>query len=343
MRLEWFIPMRVFLLLLFLAPAILPGAKTLDIYFIDVEGGAATLVVTPEKESLLMDAGWRRDGDRDAKRIVEVATKQAGLTKIDYFFTSHFHGDHVGGLPALAALIPIGKFVDHGDRVGNPGRNDAGQWEAYLKLTEGKRWSVKPGEKLPFRHVSVTIVSSDGQLLPASPRAQANPLCANAVLKDPDPGEDARSVGFLLSMGKFRFLDLGDLSWNKEHELACPQNRVGEIDLYQVTMHGMPMSGAPQQVWSAKPAVAIMNNGPRKGGTPAAYETVRKSPGLLDLWQLHYAMGSDKDHNTDERMIANLTPENECAGHWLKVSVTRSGTYTVTNSRNEFSKAYKAK
>lgn len=334
---------RLFPLFILLTPLTLPGAKTLDIYFIDVEGGAATLVVTPDKESLLMDAGWRRDGDRDAKRIVEVTTK-AGLQKIDYFFTSHFHGDHFGGLPALASRIPIGKFVDHGDRVGPPGRNEAGQWENYLKLSEGKRWSVKAGDKLPFKHVSVTIVSSNGQLLPTPVgRPAPNPLCANAALKDPDPGEDALSVGFLVSLGKFQFLDLGDLSWNKEHELACPENRVGEIDLYQVTMHGMPMSGAPQQVWSAKPTVAIMNNGPRKGGTPAAYETVRKSPGLQDLWQVHYAMGSDKDHNTDERMIANLTAEQDCTGHYLKVSVERNGKYTVTNSRNGFSKTYPAK
>ena len=336
--------MRLLPLWFLLAPVLLPGAKTLDIYFIDVEGGAATLVVTPEKESLLMDAGWRREGDRDAKRIVEVAVRQAGLKKIDYFFTSHYHGDHFGGLPALAARIPIGKFVDHGDRVGPPGRNDGGQWEAYRKLSEGKRWSVKPGDKLPWKRVAVTIVSSDGQVLPRPLRPQAaNPQCANAVLKDPDPGEDARSVGFLVSLGKFEFLDLGDLSWNKEHELACPENRLGEVDLYQVTMHGMPMSGAPQQVWSAKPTVAVMNNGPRKGGAPAAYEVVRRSPGLQDLWQVHYAMAADQAHNTDERLIANLTAEQECAGHWLRVSVERSGKYTVFNSRNGFRKSYVAK
>ncbi|MBI3698081.1 MAG: MBL fold metallo-hydrolase [Acidobacteria bacterium] len=331
------LPCLAFLLL----PAVLPAAGTLDIYFIDVEGGAATLVVTPEKESLLMDAGWQRDDARDAKRIVEVAAKQAGLKQLDYFFTSHFHADHVGGLPALAGLISIGKFVDHGERVGSASPRDAAQWEAYLKLAEGKRWSARPGDKLPFKTVSVVIVSSDGQVLDGPKRP--NPLCAGATLKQPDPGEDARSVGFLVSMGKFRFLDLGDLSWNKEHELACPENRLAEVDVYQVTMHGMPMSGAPQQVWSVKPAVAVMNNGHRKGGTPAAYETVRKSPGLQDLWQLHYAMTSDKEHNTDERMIANLGEDKDCAGHWLRISVPGDGSYAVYNSRNGFSKTYRVR
>jgi hypothetical protein len=188
------------------------------------------------------------------------------------------------------------------------------------------------------------IVASDGQALPKPlRRASPNALCAQAVLKDPDPGEDARSVGFLVSFGKFDFLDLGDLSWNKEHELACPENRVGEVDLYQVTMHGMSTSGAPQQVWAARPAVAILNNGPRKGATPAAYETVRKSPGLEDVWQLHYAVPNDKDHNTDERMIANLGADGECSGKWIRVSVRRDGSYVVTNSRNSFSKTYKAR
>ncbi len=334
--------MKQMLSFLLLAAATVASAQTLDLYFIDVEGGAATLVVTPEKESLLMDAGWRRDDDRDAQRIGEVAAKQAGLKKIDYFLTSHFHADHVGGAPALSARIPIGKFVDHGDPVSSGSAGDAARWEAYQKTAAGRRWTVRPGDKIPFRRVSVVIVSSNGELIPAKGGA-ANPLCAGAALKNPDPGEDARSLGFLVSFGKFQFLDLGDLSWNKEHELACPENRIGEVDLYQVTMHGMPMSGAPQQVWSAKPAVAILNNGPRKGGAPAAYETVRQSPGLQDLWQLHYAMGSDREHNTGENLIANLTPEQECAGHWLKVSVAQDGRYTVTNSRNGFSKTYQAR
>jgi competence protein ComEC len=315
-------------------------AQTLDIFFVDVEGGAATLVVTPEKESLLMDAGWRRDDDRDAKRIYEIATREARLKKIDFFITSHFHADHFGGLPALASMIPIGRFVDHGDLAGR----SSPQWDAYTRLTEGKRWSVKAGEKIPFRGASVLVVASDGKLLPKPIHGgSANPLCKQGVLKEPDSGEDAHSVGFLVSFGKFDFLDLGDLSWNKEHELACPENLVGNVDLYQVTMHGMDRSGAPQQVWSAKPAVAIMNNGPRKGGTAAAYDTVRKSPGLEDLWQLHYAVTNDKDHNTDERLIANLGTDGECSGRWIRVSVRRDGSYTVSNSRNGFSKTYKAR
>ncbi len=335
--------MRTALLLLLGLPALLPAAGTLDIYFVDVEGGAATLIVTPQKEALLMDAGWRRGDDRDAKRIA-AAVKLASVEKIDYFITSHFHGDHMGGLPALAGLIPICKFIDHGEPAGPRNPRFAPQWETYLKVTQGKRWSVKPGEKIPLKGATVLVVASDGQLLDKPlGRASPNPFCPDAKLKEPDTGDDAHSVGFLVTMGKFRFLDLGDLSWNKEHELACPESRVGRVDVFQVSMHGMDRAGAPELVWSLKPEVVVMNNGPRKGGAPGAYEVVRKSPGLEDFWQLHYAVQSDAQHNTDERLIANLGEEKDCAGNWLKISATADGKYTVTNSRTGFSKSYIAR
>jgi beta-lactamase superfamily II metal-dependent hydrolase len=333
------------LTLLFLAGLALSAAPAnLEIYWIDVEGGAATLVVTPAGESLLVDTGWRRPDQRDPKRIQAVASA-AGVKKIDYLMISHFHADHHGGLLDLAELMPIGKFVDHGDRVETRPGPDAETFERYLKLSAGRRLSLKPGDKIPLKGVGVTVVASHGERL-AKPINGGGPnaaLCKDAALKKPDPGENAHSIGFLLSSGRFQFLDLGDLSWNKEHEMACPVNLVGKVDLYQVTHHGMDMSGAPQHVWAIQPQVAVMNNGHKKGGTPGFYEVLKKSPGIEDIWQVHMALNSDKDHNTAEPQVANLEPEDQCQGHYIKAEVEKNGRYTISNSRNGFKKSYTAR
>jgi competence protein ComEC len=323
------------------------AARTnLEIYYIDVEGGAATLIVSPSGDSLLVDSGWRRDDNRDAKRIYQTATKQAGLKKIDYFLITHFHMDHIGGLAALAKMIPIGKYMDHGDRVETSGGADAANWAAYQALaTPGKRIILKAGDRLPVRGVETVVVASNGSVIshPVNGGGPNPALCQDAKLKQNDPGENARSVGFLLTFGKFRFLDLGDLTWNKENELACPQNLVGKIDLLQVTHHGMDMSGAPQHIWAIQPQVAIENNGPRKGGTPAVFEVLQKSSGIEDIWQVHRALAADAAHNTSDALTANLDPEDRCQGYGLKVTVEPDGRYTVTNGRTGFSKSYVAR
>ena len=156
---------------------------------------------------------------------------------------------------------------------------------------------------------------------------------------EPDPDNDM-SVGFLLKFGKFKFLDLGDLTWNYEKKLVCPANLIGKVDLYQTTHHGLDRSNSPQFVWSIQPRVAIMNNGPRKGGPASVFEILRKSPGLEDIWQGHLALGTPKEVNTDEKMIANLGPTADCPANLLKVSVEPNGKYTITNARNGFSKTY---
>ena len=338
--------MSILLAVFALAAAAGAAAQNLNIYYIDVEGGAATLLVTPAGESLLVDTGWRRDDNRDAKRIHDVATKQAGLKKLDYVLTTHFHADHFGGLAALAKLLPIGKYLDHGDTVeARPGAVSE-IWTAYQSLaTPDKRMVMKPGERIPLKGIEAWVVASHGDRIARAvngggPNAA---LCQNAARKDPDAGENARSLGFLLSFGKFQFLDLGDLTWNKELDLACPQNLLGAVDLYQVTHHGSDASGAPQHVWAVRPQVAIMNNGPRKGGSPGFFEVLQKSPGVEDIWQVHQALGTDKEHNAGEQMVANLTPEADCQGQFLKVTVEPSGRYTVHNSRNGFKKTYTAR
>lgn len=324
-----------------LTAATLSAQKTLDIYWIDAEGGAATLIVTPSGESLLADTG--NPGDRDAQRIYDVATKQAHLTKIDTVLTTHFHSDHVGGAPALAKLIPIGSYIDHGDSVETQNPSDAKRWEAYKIIAAGHRKSLAVGDKLPLTGVKIDIVSSNGDVL--SKGGEANSYCASAVKKDPDPTENGRSLGFKLTYGKFTFLDLGDLTWNKELELACPENHLGHVTLFQATHHGFfnDNSGAPAHVWSIQPQVVIVNNGPHKGLGANAWDTIAKIPGLEDTWQVHLSLATDAAHNTSEQQIANSEPTPQCKGNFLKASVSRDGKYTITNSRNNFSKSYAAR
>jgi len=330
--------LRIFFLL---TAATLSAQKTLDIYWIDVEGGAATLIVTPAGQSLLADTG--NPGDRDAQRIFDVATKQAHLKKIDSVLITHFHSDHVGGAPALAKLIPIGGFVDHGDSMETQNPADAQRWEAYKAVSAGHRTSLNVNGEIKLKGVHLAIVSSNGNVL--SKGGDANSYCASAVKKDPDPTENARSLGFKLTFGKFTFLDLGDLTWNKELELSCPENHLGHVTLFQATHHGFynDNSGAPAHVWSLHPQVVIVNNGPRKGLGANAWDTIAKIPDLQDTWQVHLSLATDAAHNTGGQQIANTEPTAECKGNFLKASVSNNGTFTITNSRNNFSKTYTAR
>ncbi len=327
--------------LFLLTAATLSAQKTLDIYWIDTEGGGATLIVTPAGQSLLADTG--NPGDRDAQRIYEVATKQAHLTKIDRVLITHFHSDHVGGVPALAKLIPIGEYIDHGDSVETQNPADAQRWEAYKTVAAGHRQSLKVGGKVLLNGVALDIVTSNGDVLTKG--GSPNSYCASAVKKDPDPTENARSLGFKLTYGKFTFLDLGDLTWNKELELSCPNNTVGQVTMFQATHHGFygDNSGAPAHVWALHPQVIVVNNGPRKGLGANAWDTIAKTPGLEDTWQVHLSLATDAAHNTSEQKIANPEATAECKGNFLKASISSDGKYTVTNSRNGFSKTYTAR
>jgi competence protein ComEC len=314
--------------------------KPLDIYFIDVEGGQATLFVTPSGESMLIDTGFPGFEDRDVNRVL-ATIKQAGLSKLDYLLITHYHNDHVGNAAAIAAKIPVGTFIDHGPTVETTDAATA-LYNGYLKGREsGRHMLAKPGDKVPIRDLDVTIVAASGERItrPLSGPSAPNPLCGAFKPKDPDPTENARSIGSMIAFGRFRMVDLGDLTWNKEQELVCPSNLLGTVDVYLTTHHGLAQSGSAVIVHALRPRVAIMNNGPKKGGSPDAWQIVHDSPGLQGFWQLHYAVDAGKDHNVAEPMIAN---PDESAAHDIKISAQRDGSFTVTNSRNKLTKSYTA-
>lgn len=340
-------------------PLLGQGRKTLDVYSIDVEGGGATLFVSPSGESLLVDAG--NPGARDADRIA-AAVKSAGLSQVDYLVVTHYHGDHVGGVPDLAAKVPIRTFVDHGSEVhdGSPFKLRDEIFKGYLtQRAKGKHLEVKPGDAIPVKGLNVTVVSADGTALkkPLAGGGNPNPLCASFTPQDEDLSENARSVGVVVSLGRFRMLALGDLTWNKERELVCPNNLLGPMDAYLTTHHGLNLSGPPVLVHAIRPRVALMNNGPRKGASRDAWLTVRNSPGLEDLWQLHYAVqrpgnpafretgdSGGKELNVPEDRIANLVEEAEhTPAHMIQLSASEDGSFTVKNGRNGVSKTYAAK
>jgi beta-lactamase superfamily II metal-dependent hydrolase len=321
------------------APAI---AKSLQIYFIDVEGGQATLVVSPSGQSLLIDAGWPGYEGRDADRIL-AAAHQAGIKQLDFVLITHYHRDHVGGVPQLADGIKIGTFIDHGPNLEDSEVTRA-DYAAYEKAIAGHAHVVvKPGWVLPIKGIEVRALTSAGDHITTSlPEAgKANSYCGSEPPAPVDNTENARSLGVLITYGQFRFLDLGDLTKKKELELACPNNLLGTVDLFLVTHHGADLSNPKALVWALHPRVALIDNGPRKGSSPAAWQIVHDSPGLEDLWQLHYAAESDKDHNVTEDRIANV--KENCEGKYLKVEAKADGAFTVTNSRTGSEKTYAKK
>jgi beta-lactamase superfamily II metal-dependent hydrolase len=319
-----------------------PSPKPLQIYFIDVEGGQATLIVSPSGQSLLVDTGWPGYEGRDADRIL-AAAHQAGIQQLDYVLITHYHRDHVGGVPQLVDGIKVGTFVDHGPNLEDSEVTRV-DYAAYEKAIAGHAHVVvKPGWGLPMKGLEVRVLSAAGDHItkPLPGAGEANPYCKSGPAEAEDATENARSVGVLITYGKFRFLDLGDLTKKKEMEIACPNNLLGTVDLFLVTHHGADLSNPKPLVWALHPRVAVIDNGPRKGASPAAWQIVHDSPGLEDLWQLHYAAESDKDHNVADERIANV--KENCEGKYIKVVAEQDGTFTVTNARTGEQKTYSKK
>ena len=342
-------------------------SKLLNIYVVDVEGGNATLFAAPSGQSLLIDSGNGGPAAvRDAERIL-AAAKDAGVTQIDHLITTHWHGDHFGAMAELAGRIPIKQFIDHGGNVQPQEGADEFLRNVYPTLyAKGTHTVAKPGDKIAIGGLDWRIVAAGGKHIetPLSGAGQANPYCAAYKAQDPDPSENAQSVGSIVTFGKFRVAHLGDLTWNKEFELMCPKNPIGTVDVFIVSHHGQAISNSPQLVYALHPRVMVMNNGTRKGGQPDAMKVLHTSPGLEDLWQLHFSLLSGQEYTVPGMFIANtydepLTampivgvaapapgpaaappPTHNGTAYWIKISAQEDGSFTVTNARNGFSKTY---
>jgi competence protein ComEC len=312
--------------------------KALRVYFVDVEGGQATLFVTPEGESLLIDTGWPGNNGRDADRIV-AAAKDAGISRIDYVLITHYHDDHVGGAPQLAAKIPIGTFIDHGENR-EPGAQKL--YDAYKALLDSGKYkhiTAKPEDILPIGSLRAKVVTSDGEVLRrALPGGgQENPAC-NAPSPPKDKTENPRSLGTLITFGTFKILDLGDLTADKERDLICPANRLGKVDVYVASHHGLFQSGSAALVHAIAPRVTIVDNGEKKGGSPSALDIIKSAPGLQAMWQLHFSEEAGTAHNAAPDFLANL--QGPDAGNYLKLTVQAGGSFEIFNSRTKRTEVY---
>jgi len=312
------------------------GAKPLDIYFIDTEGGTATLIVTPAGESVLVDPGY--PGDRDPPRIARVAKETAGLEKIDHFISTHWHSDHVGGLLRLSELIPIRRFYDRGLPEKIADDMNAEEIQGYRRITAGKSVALKPGDKLPLEAkelpspLEIKILASSGIVLGEKPGdPQVRPCDKGHPARPVDTSDNARSVAFLLTFGRFKFFVGADLTWNVEHKLACPANLPGEVDVFQVDHHGFAISNNPVLLKALNPCVAIMNNGPTKGADRETFARLKAVPGLEEIFQLHKNLQTKDSDNAPPEFTMSNADEKSCKGGYIKLSVDPSGnSYTVS-------------
>ena len=334
----WFrrVALTLVAVLLLCLPVFAKKNQPLRIFFIDVEGGQSTLLVTPAGRSVLIDTGYA--GSRDAGRIM-TAAKAAHLKRLDYVLITHYHPDHVGGVPDLLNRIKVGIFVDHGPNEGEAGYTRAAYAAYETAIAHSHHMTLEPGQGLPLKGITFRVLTGAGKHIaePLPGAGEANRYCDSEVAPD-DTSENSQSLGVLISYGRFQFLDLGDLTENKELDLVCPNNFIGTVDLYLSTHHGLAPDNPKALVWAVHPRVAIMNNGPHKGGSPEAWQIIHDSPGLAGFWQLHPTDGGE-DRNVNEDYIANM---NDADGYSIEVTAEPDGSFSVLNSRNGYSRKYGA-
>ncbi len=326
--------MRLFSFLLLCAAV--AAAKPLEIYFIDVEGGKSTLIVSPSGQSLLIDAGYTGFSGRDADRIL-LAARDAHVKKIDYVLITHHHSDHEGGVPNLLQRFQVAMFYDPGPTV-DTSPDQIKTNKAYeAAMAKEHREIIKPADKIAVKGLDVTVVVANGGHITNSLSSSAGPnsFCKGIIPEKDEIAENARSAGVVVTLGKFRYADFGDLTPNKETDLLCPDNRIGKIDVLQTSHHGAASSKA---TYALAPRVAIMDNGGKKGGTPEGWRSTKSSPGLEDLWQLHFSIAGAESANSPDSFIANV--DDPCEGKFLKLTAEPDGSFTIYNSRNKYTKSY---
>ncbi|MEW4487864.1 MBL fold metallo-hydrolase [Thalassoglobus sp. JC818] len=331
MRFRMFISTCCFSLLVSIAQA---GEENqhLDIYFIDVEGGAATLIVTPAGESILIDSGYPDNNGRDRDRILETV-KLANLDHIDHAVVSHWHVDHYGNHATLSSLIPIHNFWDRGipDAL-QEDKNFDTRIADYRAATQNQSNTLRAGDHFELDSngtpLSVTVLTASRNVIPNS--GEPNPFASESEDRPRDESDNACSLSLLFEFGDFRFLCCGDLTWEIEAKLMTPNNPVGTVDLFMVTHHGLPTSNNPVLVKALDPTVAVMCNGPTKGGHPDSIATLQSCQSLEHLYQLHRNVKLDADAQTPAEFIANSEPTENCDGIGVKASVRPDGSsYTV--------------